>query len=163
MITTNRVLLMTALSAALVLAQGRPGGRGERTPPDPQQMIEMRVNRLGNYLTLTDDQKTRATTIFTEAHAAGTNARTSMQETREQLAAAVKENNTASIDRLATTLGGLSGQLTAIDAKAQAAFYGLLTAEQKTKYDQRPERGAGRPPGGPFGGPGPFRGPGAPQ
>ena len=119
------------------MAQGpRRGGPGGQ-PPDPQQMIEMRVNGLARRLNLTEDQKANATKIFTDALAASENARTNSRTTRESLAQAVKSNDTAAIDRLSATLGTLNGQITAIDSKAEAAFYALLTAEQKTAYDQR--------------------------
>lgn len=144
----KKLLVATALSASLVLAQ-----RPERGPMDPAEMIEMRVDHLATRLTLTDAQKTQATKIFTDAQAASTNARTSMQETRTSIAAAVKTNDTGAIDRLAITAGSLSGQITAIESKAEAAFYSILTADQKTKHDTT----RGRGPGGP-GGPG-FRGP----
>ena len=70
---------------------------------------------------------------------------------REALNAAVKKNAAdAEIDQLAAAVGVINGRLAAIHAKASAKFYALLTAEQKTKYDQMGDRG------GP-GGPGRFR------
>jgi hypothetical protein len=70
---------------------------------------------------------------------------------------AVRTNNPASIDQLAITAGTLSGQLMAVQRKADAAFYQILTAEQKEKFDSMP-RGFGGGPGGMMGGPGPFGG-----
>ena len=147
----TRFAAIAIMTGAALLAQG-PGPRGERrgTPPDPQTMIQMRISFLATALTLTEDQKTKATSIFTEAHAASQNARTSMEAARTALGTAVKSNNTAAIDQAATTIGSLLGQLTAIDSKADAAFYALLTAEQKAKFDEMPRRGGG--PGGPMGG-----------
>ena len=69
---------------------------------------------------------------------------------------AIKGNALGTIDSLAASTGTVEGQLLAIQAKADAAFYALLTAEQKTKYDSMPQ---GRGPGGR--GPGPM-GPGGP-
>lgn len=151
-------LSASALSAALAFGQrpgpGRPGGE----PPDPAKFIEMRVNRLAERLSLTDDQKARAMTIFTEAQAAGENARTGGRTTRESLSQAIKSNDTGAIDRLAATLGTVSGQLTAIESKAEASFYSILTADQKAKYDSMRGGPGGRMgPGGP-GGPGGFEG-----
>ena len=139
-------LAAAALSTALVFAQrpGRGGPGGE--PPDPQQMVEMRVNALTNRLGLTEDQKAKATSIFTEAQTAAQSVRSSMRTAHDSLSEAIKDNNTAAIDQQSATLGTLCGQLTAIDSKAEAAFYSILTADQKTKFDS----GMRGRPGGPM-------------
>jgi Spy/CpxP family protein refolding chaperone len=144
---TVRLIACTAMAAALAFAQGRmPGhghGRGEPGAGfDPAKMIEMRVDRLEKLLTLTADQKAKATQIFTAAQTARGDVRTQMQTARESLAAAVKANNTAAIDQAARDIGAVTTQTIAIESKAQAAFYALLTAEQKTRLDAlRPGRG----------------------
>ena len=122
------------------------------SPPDPQTMIQMRVDFLATQLSLTDDQKAKATTIFTNAFTASQTIRSNLQTARESLFSAVKKNDTAAIDQLAATMGSLTGQLTAIESKADAAFYAILTTDQQAKYDEMPR-------GGPGGGPGPM-GPG---
>lgn len=142
-----RILMTSALASALLLAQ-RPERPERGTPPDPQTMIQMRVARLTTLLSLTDDQKTKATTIFSEAFAASQNARTAMQTAREALSTAIKSNAATTIDQTSVTIGSLTAQLTAIDAKADAAFYSLLTAAQKAQYDERPAHGGGGPRGG---------------
>lgn len=148
----KKTMTMILLSATLALAQG-PGGRGNGgAPPDPAQMIEMRVNMLANQLSLTDTQKTQATKIFRDAQTAGETARTSMQTARESMASAIKTNNTASIDQLSRDIGSATTELTSIESKAQAAFYAILTDDQKAKFDSRPFRGPGGPDGaGPAG------------
>jgi hypothetical protein len=142
---------LTLLAAAAAFAQTAP------TPPDPATQAKMRVNMLSAQLNLTDAQKTSALSIFTAATTAAQTVQTSLQANRTSLADAIKANNTATIDQLAVTAGTLEGQLTAIDAKADAAFYAILTADQKTLYDSMPHGGPGFGRGGP-GGPG---GPGA--
>lgn len=142
-------LTVAALSAALVFAQRGPGGPGG-TPPDPQTMIQNKVAHLTTLLTLTDAQKTQATSIFTDEVTASQSLQTSLRTARESIAAAVKANTPATIDQLATTIGTLTGQLTAIQSKAEAVFYNMLTVDQRTKYDSLHHGG----PGG-FGGPGP--------
>lgn len=157
----SQFLGMAALSATLVFAQ-RPGSRVAGTPPDPATMIQMRVDRLATLLSLTDAQKAQATTIFTDAFTAGQSIHTSLQTDHDSLSAAVKANDTASIDKVSGLIGTLHGQLTAINSKADAAFYAILTADQKAKYDALPHGGPGfGPPGGP-GGRG-FRGGAPPQ
>jgi len=131
----SRIIAASALSAALMFAQGPRGPRGNGgTPPDPAQMVEMRVNMLAKRLNLTDAQKTQATKIYTDAASAATNARTSIQDTQSKLTDAIKANSTSTIDSLAVTIGQLQGQITAINAKAEAAFYAILTADQKANY-----------------------------
>jgi Spy/CpxP family protein refolding chaperone len=147
-----KILAAVTLAATLSFAQGpRRQGGGGGTPPDPAQMVTMRVNMLAERLSLTDAQKTQATKIFTDAATASQTVRTSMQDTQSKLSDAIKANSASTIDSLAVTMGQAEGQLTAISAKAEAAFYAILTTEQKANY--HPGRG--------FGGPGGFgRGPG---
>lgn len=140
-----------AMLAGLGFAQGRGGA-----PPDPQTMIQMRVDRMATSVSLTDAQKTKAIAIFTDAMSAGQPIQSDLQSNRQSLADAVKKNDTAAIGTLSITAGTLSGQLTAINTKAEAAFYAILTADQQAKYDAQPHGGPGGP--GAFGGFGPpFR------
>jgi hypothetical protein len=66
------------------------------------------------------------------------------------LSDAVKKNQTAVIDNLAFQIGTYEGQLTAVDSKAEAAFYAILTADQQAIYNTMPRGGPGGP-GGPMG------------
>lgn len=134
-----------ALSAALAFAQG-PG-----TPPDPATMAERRVDMLAAQLVLTDAQKATALSIYTTAYTATQPIQTSLQANRTSINDAVKANNTATIDQLAVTSGTLNGQLTAINSKAEAAFYATLTSDQQTKYASISQRGPGGPGGPPPG------------
>lgn len=138
----------------LVLAQGR-GDMGER-----------RLEMLTRQLSLTDTQQQQAKTIFAQAANATESARASMKTVMETMQAAVKKNDTATIDQQSITFGTLSGQMVAAERKADAAFYAILTPEQKTKFDERPMgpggpfgRGFGGPGGPAGGGPRPQRGP----
>ena len=142
--------------AGLAFAQG-PGG----APPDPQTVIQMRVDRLATSLSLTDAQKTKAMEIFADALSASQSLQPDFEGNRQSLADAVKKNDTAAITTLSMTAGTLSGQLTAINTKAEAAFYATLTPDQQAKYDAQPHGGPGGPMG--FGGFGPARGGGRRQ
>ena len=144
--STLKLLTAAALAAGCIFAQG-PGGQ---MPPDPQTMIQRRVNMLANQLSLTDDQKAKATTIFTSAFTSSQSIQQSLQSNHQALADAVKKNDAAAIDTLSSAAGTLNGQLTAINSKAEAAFYAILTADQQTKLDSEPHRGPGGPGG--FGG-----------
>jgi len=142
----RKFLAVVAATAALALAQGPGRGNPRGTPPpppNPQTMIERRVDSLATLLGLTSDQKAKAAEIFSSAYSAGENLRTSLQSVQQSLLDAVKKNDTTAIDQLSATAGTLTGQLMAIERKADAAFYALLTPEQKTKWDAMPRPGFG--------------------
>ncbi len=143
--------LMVVLSTTLVFAQGRQRRWGNGTPPDPATMTQMRVNHLTQLLNLTQDPQTKAAAIFTNAATAAQTVHTNLQTARQSLDAAIKKNDAAAIDQAASAIGLATGQLTSIQAKADAAFYAILTTDQQTKYDSMPHRGG---PGmmGPMGG-----------
>jgi Spy/CpxP family protein refolding chaperone len=140
--TVLRISAIAALSAATILAQPRPlngshgGGGGSATQTtDPATLAARQVSMLNHLLTLSTGQQTQATTIFTAAITAEQALQTQVTTARTALLTAIKANNTANITTQSTTLGNLNGQIIAIDAKADAAFYVLLTADQKTKLD----------------------------
>ena len=169
--------LGTALFAGLMFAQGPGQGRQrgggppaggvnqERTAPDPAKAIEMRVTMLTRWLELAPDQAATATTIFTNSATASQAVRTAMQTNRTALREAVKGNNPGAIDLAANAIGTSTAQLTSTEAKAEAAFYAILTADQKAKYDRRGGgmgMGMGMGGGGPMGA-GPMGGRGIPR
>ena len=117
-------------------------------------MIQMKVARLTTLLGLTTAQQTQAANIFTTAFTAGQTIHTSLQTDQQTLLSAIKANDTATIDQVTANIGTLQGQLASINAKSNASFYAILTADQKTKYDALPSQGPGFGPhgAGPFGG-----------
>ena len=147
------LVAVVAISGIIAFGQGRRNaeGQGPGTPPDPQQMIDMRVDFMANALGLTDAQKTQAKTIFKGAFEANQSIRTDMQAARKALTEAVKANSEATIETIAAEIGKITGQSIANDSKAEAAFYQILTPEQQAKFDAMPRGGPGRGmgPGGP--------------
>jgi|YNPMSStandDraft_1061717.scaffolds.fasta_scaffold09277_1 Spy/CpxP family protein refolding chaperone len=144
--------------AALVMAgamgvQAQMRGFGG-APPSPEEMVQARVERLSQWLSLSDSQKTQALKIFTDAQAAVQPYRQQMAAARQALQAAVKANDAAGLDRASRDIGAATAEITLIESRAEASFYALLTPEQKQKYDQMPGRGLGM--GGGIG-PGPAR------
>jgi Spy/CpxP family protein refolding chaperone len=137
------VAAIAALSVAGAVAQPRgensfhnaPGSDSASHTTDPATLAARQVSFLTHLLTLTTGQQTQATTIFTASITA--NQALDTQETAAQTAllAAIKANATATITTQATTLGNLEAQEIANTAKADAAFYALLTTDQKTKLD----------------------------
>jgi len=128
--TTAKLLTLALLfSATAALAQ-----RGGRGPGGPRGN---RIDFLATVLSLTDAQKTQAAAIFEAAETASTSLRETQALQRTALNDAAKSNAAdAAIDQLAATLGATSGQLAAIQTKAFAKFYALLTTEQRTKLDE---------------------------
>ncbi len=153
--TLFRVTALGALLAVTMMAQGpRPFGvMTSATPPDPATIVANQVARLTTLLSLTTAQAGQATTIFTSALTAITPLQTTLNTDRQSLQTAVTNNSTSTIDQLSTNIGTLTGQITAIQNKADAAFYAILTSTQQATLTQN----------GGFSGPGGFGpGPGGP-
>lgn len=147
----SRVIAAGVLLSATMMAQRGFGPRANGGSPDPATMVQNRVTRLTTLLTLTAVQAAQATTIFTNAATATTTLQTTLSTDRDSLQTAIKGNATATIDSLSATMGSLTGQITAIQSKADAAFYAILTADQKAKLDQLGGFGFGPGHGGPPG------------
>jgi hypothetical protein len=155
----NALYKMMALGsvAGALMAQG-PRPRAI-TPPDPATAAQNQVTRLTAVLDLTTAQAAQATTIFTNSLTAINPLETTLNTDRQTLETAVTTNALSVIDQVASGMGTLTGQITSIQAKAEAAFYAILTTAQRTKVTQFGGLGG---PGG-FGGPGGRgRGPGGP-
>ncbi len=123
----TKALIASLLAASCLFAQGM------RTPPDPATMAQRRVAHLTTLLTLTTAQQQQATNIFTNSSTANAAVHTNLQTAHTAIKDAVKKNDNAGIDRAATTIGNLTAQLTSNDAKADAAFYLILTPDQQAK------------------------------
>lgn len=141
---------LITISASFLLAQPPNGG----TPPTAAQMVANKVARLTALLTLTTAQQTEATTIYTAEQSTASTLMTSLQTARTALQTAVLKNDQNGITTDATQIGTLTTQLTEAQAKADAAFYLILTADQQTKFTQLHLNGGG----GGFGGPRGFGG-----
>jgi Spy/CpxP family protein refolding chaperone len=143
-----KTLSKAAIAATLfiVALQAQPPG-----PPDPATMVQHRVARLTTLLNLNSSQVTQATTIFTNAQTGITPLMTTLDGYRTSMQTAVKSNTTATIDQLAMSIGAIDGQITAIQSKAHAAFYAILTPDQQTTLNSTPGGFGG--PGGPGFGP----------
>lgn len=130
--TLSALLLSCALAAAL-MAQAVGG------PPGPRNRVKFMPAQLG----LTVEQQSQATAIFSTARATESTLRASMIAAHQGLNDAVGSNNTVGIEQLAATIGNLTAG-TLSQWKAKAAFYQILTPEQRNKLDllesQRPAR-----------------------
>lgn len=139
------LLLMMALATSALFAQKHGG------PPDPATHVQRHVERLTTLLSLTPTQQQQATTIFTNAANGGASFHTDMKTAHDNLQTAIKNNDQNGIAAAATTIGNLTSQMIAAHAKAQAAFYQILTPDQQNKMSQLESEGPefghfGRPP-----------------
>lgn len=140
------LLLIIALATSSVFAFAQKHGG----PPDPATHVQRQVQHLTTLLSLTPAQQQQATTIFTNAANGGASFHSDMKTARENLQTAIKNNDQNGIATAATTIGNLTSQMTAAHAKAQAAFYQILTPDQQNKMSQLESEGPGF---GHFGGP----------
>jgi Spy/CpxP family protein refolding chaperone len=127
----RKTLPFAALVAASAFAQGPFGVMTQGAPPDPATIVANKVTRLTSLLTLTTAQAAQATSIFTAAQNSITPLETNLNGYWTSLQTAVKSNATATIDTLSASIGSVTGQITAIQNKADAAFYAILTADQQ--------------------------------
>jgi Spy/CpxP family protein refolding chaperone len=108
----------------------------QHTPPRPADIAAHQVKRMTTLLSLTSAQQQQATTIYTNAATAEQAIRQSEKATRDSLRTAVKNNDAATIDQVSSSIAQSTAQLTSIRAKADAAFYQILTADQQAKLTE---------------------------
>ncbi|MDP8979488.1 MAG: Spy/CpxP family protein refolding chaperone [Acidobacteriota bacterium] len=143
----SRVIALGALLAGTMAAQRPFGVMTSSTPPDPATIVAHQVDRLTTLLGLTTAQAAQATTIFTNALTAITPLHTNLSADNTALQAAVQNNAAAAIDTLSAAIGTLTGQIIAIQNKADAAFYAILTSDQQAKLNSTGGFGGGFGPG----------------
>src|ERR1700682_5693470 len=95
--TSLRLIVLTSLLAASMLAQRTGPRAGGGTPPDPATMAQHQVERLTTLLSLTTAQASQATTIFTNAATAAAALQTTLHADHTSLQAAIKSNAAATI------------------------------------------------------------------
>ena len=125
-----------ALLAALGLLPMALAQTPNHTPPTPAAIAQHEVQRYTTLLTLTSAQVEQATTIFTTEATGRQNSRASERAAHQAMEAAIKSNDTATIQSTATAMGQITGESMGAHALAQAQFYAILTADQKTKFGE---------------------------
>jgi len=91
------------------------------------------LNSLNTLLGLTSSQQQQASTIFTAAATAHTVIRTNLKAARQSLTTAIMNNDSGGIGQASMAIGSLTAQLTAAGANANAAFFQILTTDQKNR------------------------------
>lgn len=120
--------------AALTAGLSLPQAIAQNGPPDPAQMVQMRVDRMNEALKLTKPQQKQVTQIYMDAQTANQSVMGGMREANQSLTAAIKTNDPNAMSQAANTIGTLTAQMTVNNAKAEAAVFALLTPDQQAKY-----------------------------
>jgi periplasmic protein CpxP/Spy len=130
--STFALLAVLAVSPLVQLVNAQVGPT--HTPPSPAVMAQHEVSRYTTLLSLTSAQAEQATTFFTTEATARQGQMSSQRTAHQALEAAIKANDTATIQSTANTLGQMEAEMVAAHALARAQFYAILTADQKTKF-----------------------------
>jgi Spy/CpxP family protein refolding chaperone len=145
---TVSLLSFVAISAGLSLSQAI----AQNGPPDPAEMVQMRVDRMNETLKLNKTQQKQISAIYMDAQTANQTVMGGMREANQSISAAIKSNDTNAMSQAANTIGTLTAQMTVNNAKAEAAVYALLTPDQQAKYQPSAGGMRGMGMGGPGGG-----------
>jgi Spy/CpxP family protein refolding chaperone len=94
------------------------------------------ISFLAAHLSLSTGQQAEAADIFAAASTSVAQLKTTIKTTRKSLGESVKNNDSVGIDKTSLTIGKLVQQRHSISAKANAAFYQTLTADQQAKFSQ---------------------------
>jgi Spy/CpxP family protein refolding chaperone len=134
--TLLKVVAFLAVASVLVAAQ-------HGNPPDPAQMVQHHIDHLTKMLSLTPQQQQQATTLLTQVVNNQKTIHDQMSTAHQNLALAIKNNDTAGIEQNSNTIGNLTAQQVATHAKAMATFYQTLTPDQQTKFQDMVQHGMG--------------------
>jgi Spy/CpxP family protein refolding chaperone len=147
---TVSLMSFAAITAGLSLSPAL----AQNGPPDPAQMVQMRVDRMNENLKLSKAQQKQVTAIYMDAQTANQQVMGSMREANQALAAAIKSNDAGAMSQAANTMGTLYAQQMVNNAKAEAQVYAQLTPDQQSKYQPMVGggMGGGRGMGGGYGG-----------
>jgi Spy/CpxP family protein refolding chaperone len=145
---TIHLMSLAAITAGLFLTEVV----AQNGPPDPAQMVQMRVDRMSEELKLSKAQQKQITGIYMDAQTSNQSVMGGMRTANESLVAAIKGNDTAAMSQAANTIGTLTAQMTVNNAKAEATVYAALTPDQQAKYTPRAGGGMGMYGGGQGGG-----------
>ena len=126
------------------------------SPPSAEEMAEHQVKTLTALLNLTSGQQEQANEIYRSAAKAEQTWIAAEKKAREALRAAARNNDASTIDHVSAALGQSMARTTSIRAKADAAFYQILTSEQQGRLSDLEGQHLGPfgMPGGPPGPPG---------
>jgi Spy/CpxP family protein refolding chaperone len=144
----TKLVFVTVLAFAAAIAALAEAGH---QPPSPAEMAAHHVKKLTTLLNLTSAQQQQATTIYTNAATSERSLHANGKQSHQAMQAAVKSNDTATIDQLSNSMAQSIAQSMSTRAKADAAFYQILTPDQQTKFTDLESQHMLGGPGGPGG------------
>jgi Spy/CpxP family protein refolding chaperone len=133
---TNRTPANGVSSATHKVVSSYAGVKSYYTMPKSATKQSKYLTFLTAYLSLTSSQSSQIAAIMSQAAATEQSIHQSLKTARQNLALAVKYNDTANISQAATAMGSLAAQRHTAGANANAALYQVLTAEQQTMLNQ---------------------------
>jgi Spy/CpxP family protein refolding chaperone len=133
---TNRTPANGVTSATHKVVSNYAGVKSYYTMPKSATKQSKYLTFLTAYLSLTSSQSSQIASIMSQAAATEESIHQSMKTARQNLALAVKYNDTAAIAQAAATMGNLSAQRFTAGANGNAALYQILTAEQQQMLNQ---------------------------
>jgi Spy/CpxP family protein refolding chaperone len=104
--------------------------------PKTSAKQEKYLNFMSALLNLSPAQKDQAAGIYANALSSRTTMRTSVKTAHQGLGTAVQNNDTNGIHKAAAEIGRLAAQRRATGALTNAAFYQILTADQRALLTQ---------------------------
>ena len=143
------VAVLVVAATVFALAQGHPGGQGEkmRGPGGPEQMIE----HISRELNLTDAQKEQAKALFEAQRGVEEERHAKLEALHKQIedATANGQFDEAVVRPLATQQAQLMTEQMLDHMRLHSKLFALLTTEQRAKASEMMKRHGG--PGGPGG------------
>ncbi len=128
-----QVFFLILLTAGMAISQTQAV---KVQKPDPTSSVRRQMQYWVDVLSLTPEQTEQVVSLFVEARKSQDALRSEFQVSRQNLGAAIKNNDANAIEQASELFGSLSAKSTSARAKAAAAFYQVLTAEQQTKFNQ---------------------------
>ena len=130
----RRFVLMGMLASAAIFAQRNGGGRGGMDMPNIGFGPAGKVDRIGEMLSLTKDQKKDLKQTFDDAQKEAASLHEPISKARQAIAEAVASGkNQEEIGKLLTAEAELQSQMTSIELKAFAKFALGLNEDQRQK------------------------------
>ncbi len=133
-----RFAAVPVVASGILLAQTPAPAAPTQPPVQHRQWHRGQMfDRMAARLNLSETQKTQAKSVWQSARETSRPLAQQLRQAHVALRNAAKTGKSnAEIDQLAANAGRISGQLTAVRAKAFEKFYALLTPDQRNTADQ---------------------------
>jgi Spy/CpxP family protein refolding chaperone len=142
-----KIFAVPALAGGMMFAQTTPGTQTEAQPQRQEQSGRQHNwngrrgghERIVKMLNLTQEQQDQAKAILKQSHESVKPVTEQLRKERQEMMQAVKANDSARIEKLASREANLQSKVIAARSLAFAKIYNtVLTPEQRAKADQLP-------------------------